>query len=80
LSNPTNCSRYHPGESYGGQHNGWAAALFSEALVQFDQTIIKYSAILWWGFERRDTGFAASEQSRAIVLQGIELKHISSTD
>jgi arylsulfatase len=30
---------------YAGQDNGWTAALFSEALTRFDESIIKYPSI-----------------------------------
>jgi arylsulfatase len=30
---------------YAGEDNGWTAALFSEALVEFDESIMKYPSI-----------------------------------
>jgi arylsulfatase len=36
--------RTSPGR-YAGEDNGWSAALFSAALMQFDQSIIKYPSI-----------------------------------
>jgi arylsulfatase len=30
---------------YAGEDNGWAAALYSQVLANFDQTIIKYPSI-----------------------------------
>ena len=41
---PTRGTTTSPGR-YSGQDNGWTAALFSTALMQFDESIIKYPSI-----------------------------------
>lgn len=41
---PTRGTTTSPGR-YSGEDNGWTAALFSQALLEFDQSIMKYPNI-----------------------------------